>query len=148
MLSKSSSEELRTHSSWEHSYASFIQEAMEEEMSKGRHLGMRNSFSSLDDTLSMSMPQLKERHLLVGDPRPLWFWKAMHEEEVSSGDPIGGALQHFMRCKVLQRLEEHGVLPWEDTKKLQNEIHHPHWDEWMAVWSKRFPNPLQIYDTG
>ena len=86
-------------------------------MSKGRHLEMRNFFSSLDDTLSMSMPQLKERLLLVAVPRLLWFWKAMHEE-VSSGDPIGGALQHFKKCNVLQIFEEVGVLPWEDTKYL------------------------------
>ena len=66
-------------------------------MSKGRHLEMRNFFSSLDDTLSMSMPQLKGRLLIIEYPRPLLFWKAMHEEEVSSGDHIGGALQHFMR---------------------------------------------------
>ena len=70
---------------------------MEEEMSKGRHLEMRNSFSSLDDTLSMSMPQLKERLLLAEYLRHIWFWKAMHEEEVSSGDPIGGALRNFMK---------------------------------------------------
>ena len=70
---------------------------MKKEMSKGRHLEMRKFFSSLDDTLSMSMPQLKERLLLAADQRPLWFWKAMHEEEVSLGDPIGGALQHFMK---------------------------------------------------
>ena len=101
---------------------------MKEAVRRSRHLEIRNSFSSLDDTLSMSMPQLKERLLLAADPRPLWFWKAMHEEEVSSGDPIGGALQHFMKCKVLKKFEEVGVLPWEDTKLLQNEIHHPHWD--------------------
>ena len=66
-------------------------------MSKCRHIGMRKYLSSLDDTLSMSMPQLKEILLLAVDPRPLWFWRAMHEEEVSLGDPIGGALQHFMK---------------------------------------------------
>ena len=61
---------------------------------------------------------------------------------------IGGALQHIMECKVLHQFEEVGVLQWEDTKFLQNEIHHPHWDEWLIVWSKGLPNHLQIYDTG
>ena len=63
---------------------------MEKEMSKGRHLEMRKFFSSPDDTLSMSMPQLKERLLLVADPRPLWFWRTMHEEEISRRNYNGG----------------------------------------------------------
>ena len=79
-MSKSNSEERRTHSSWEHLDVSFIQEAMEEEMKKGRHLEMRRIFSSPDETFSMSMPQLKEKLLLAANPRPHWFWKAMHEE--------------------------------------------------------------------
>ena len=91
---------------------------MKEAARRSRHLEIRNSFSSLDDTLSMSMPQLRERLLLVVDPRPQWFWKAMPEEKVSSRDPIGDALQHSMKCKVPQIFEEVGVLPWEDTKYL------------------------------
>ena len=39
-------------------------EAME---TKGRHLEMRNIFSSLDDTFLMSMPQLKQRLLLAAE---------------------------------------------------------------------------------
>ena len=70
---------------------------MKKEMSKGIDPKVRNIFSSLDDTLSMSMPHLKERLLLAVDPRPHWFWRVMHEEEVSSRDPIGGVLQHFMK---------------------------------------------------
>ena len=73
---------------------------------RSRHLEIRSSFSSLDDTLSMSMPQLKERILLAADPRPLWFWKAMHEEDISWRDFIGGALQHIMECKDFQQFEE------------------------------------------
>ena len=70
---------------------------MKEVVRRGGHLDIRNSFSSLDDTLLMSMPQLKERLILAGDPMPLWFWKAMHEEEISWRDFIGGALQHIMK---------------------------------------------------
>ena len=69
-LYKSSDEEKRNHSSWEHSKGNFIQEAMKEVV-RSRHLEIRNSFSSLYDTLSMSMPQLKERLLLATDLRPL-----------------------------------------------------------------------------
>ena len=82
---------------------------MKEEMTKGRHLKMRKNFSSLDHTFSMSMPKLKERLLLAEDPRPHWFWKAMHEEEVSSRDPMEGSLQQSMKCKVLQTFEKVGV---------------------------------------
>ena len=53
-----------------------------------------------------------------------------------------------MECKVLRQFEEVGVLQWEDAKYLQNEIHHPHWVEWLIVWRKGLPNHLQIYDTG
>ena len=55
-LSKSSSEERRTHSSWDHTDVSFIWEAMKEAVRRSKHLEMRNIFSSLDDTFSMSMP--------------------------------------------------------------------------------------------
>ena len=71
---------------------------------------IRNSFSSLDENLSMSMPQLKERLLLVVDLRPLWFWKDMHEEEISQRDFSRGALPHIMECKILHQFEE--VLPF------------------------------------
>ena len=54
----------------------------------------------------MSMLELKERLLLATDPKPLLFWKAMHEEEISWRDFSGGALQHIMECKVLQQFEE------------------------------------------
>ena len=100
---------IRNHSSCEHSESSFIQEAMKESVRRGRHLEIRNSFTSLDDTLSMSMPQLKERLLLSADPRPLWFWKDMHEEEISWRDFSRGALPHFMECKIIHQFEE--VLP-------------------------------------
>ena len=69
---------------------------MKEAVTRSIHLEIINSFSSLDDTLLMSIPQLKKRLLLAADPRPLWFWKAMHEEEISWRDFIGGALQHIM----------------------------------------------------
>ena len=106
MLYKGSDEEKRTHALWEHSHGSFIHEAMEEGMVDGRHLEVRNPFSFLGDTFSMSTPQLKEKLLLATDPRPPWFWKAMHEEEISWRYFIGGALQHIMKCKVLQKSEE------------------------------------------
>ena len=56
---KSSDEEKRNHSSWEHANGSFIHEAMEEEEIDGRHVEVRNTFSFLDDTFSMSTPQRK-----------------------------------------------------------------------------------------
>jgi len=46
----------RNHSSCKHSKKSFIQEAMKEAVRRSRHLEIRKSFSSLDVTLSMSMP--------------------------------------------------------------------------------------------
>ena len=94
---KGSDEEKRTHALWEHSHGSFIHEEMEEGMVDGRHLEVRNPFSFLDDTFSMRTPQLKEKLLPTADPRPLWFWKAMHEEEISWRDFTGGALQHIMK---------------------------------------------------
>ena len=81
-------------------------------------------------------------------PRHHWFWETMQKGEVSSRDPMRDALQQFMMFKVIQRLEEIGVLQWEVIKYLWDEIHHPHWEEWMMVWSKRFPKPLQVYDRG
>ena len=100
MLSKNSSEEKRTHSSWEKSDVSFIQEAIKEEMKKGRHLEMKNNFSSLDDTFSMSMPHLKEILLPTVDLETHWFWKAMDEKKDSLRDLIGGVLKHIMECMV------------------------------------------------
>ena len=75
---------------------------MKEAVRRGRHLEIRKYFSSLDYTLSMSMPHLKERLLLVADPRTLWFWKDMHDEEISRRDFSGGALPHIMECNILQ----------------------------------------------
>ena len=92
----SSNEEKRTHSLWEHSNGSFIHEAMEEKMIDGRHLEMRNIFSFLDDTFSMSISQLKEKLLPAADPKPHWFWRDIDEKRVSWRDLIGGALQHIM----------------------------------------------------
>ena len=80
----------------EHFEGSFTHEEMEDNMMNGRHLDMRNIFSFLDDTFSMSTSQLKERVLPTADPGPHWFWKAMDEKKISSRDIIRGALQHFM----------------------------------------------------
>ena len=79
-------------------------------MRRSRHMEVRNSFSPLNDTLSMSMPQIKERLLLAANPRPLRFWRTMHEEEISRRDFNGGAIPHIMECKILQQFEE--VLPF------------------------------------
>ena len=79
-------------------------------MMDGRHLEVGNPFSLLDDPFSMSTSLLKETLLLEENPRPLWFWKAMHEEEISWRDFIRGALPHIMECKILQQFEE--VLPF------------------------------------
>ena len=70
-------------------------------MTDGRHLEVRNTFSFLDDTFSMSTPHIKEKLLPAADPKPYWFWKAIDEEKVSWRDLIGGALQHIMECKSL-----------------------------------------------
>ena len=45
----------------EHSEGSFTHEAMEVKMINGRHLEMRNLFSFLDDTFSMSISHIRER---------------------------------------------------------------------------------------
>ena len=66
----------------EHSKGSFTHEAMEDKMMNGRHLDMRNLFSFLDDTFSMSISKLKERLLPTVDPEPHWFWKAMDEKKL------------------------------------------------------------------
>ena len=54
----------------EHSSGRFNLGAMEKKKMKSRHLEMRNIFSPLDDTLSMSMLHLKERLLLTADSKP------------------------------------------------------------------------------
>ena len=79
---------------------------MEEEVIDGRNLEMRNIFSFLDDTFSMSISQLKERLLPAVDPEPYWFWKAIDGKKVSWRDLMGGALQHIMECKFLQKFVE------------------------------------------
>ena len=53
----------------ENSRGSFNLEAVEKKR-KSIHLEMRSIFSPLDDTLSMSMLQLKERLLLTADSKP------------------------------------------------------------------------------
>ena len=45
-------------------------------------------------------------------------------------------------------MEDFCILQWEDTKIELGMIHHPHWDEWIWMRSKRFPTFLKIYDTG
>ena len=72
-LCKSSKEERKHHSSWGHSNCSFTHEAMEEEMMNSIHLEVRNLFSFLDASFSMSTPQLKEKLLPAEDPKPQWF---------------------------------------------------------------------------
>ena len=95
-LYKSNDEEKRTHSSWEHSNGSFIDEAMVDGMIYGRHLEMRNPFSFLDYPFSMRTPPLKEKPLPVTDPEPYGFWEAIDGKKVSWGDLMRGALQHIM----------------------------------------------------
>jgi len=96
-LCKSSKEERRNHPSWGHSNCSFIHEAMEEEMMNGRHLGMRNLFSFLDASFSMSTPQRKEKLLSTGDPEPQWFWKDICERSFLE-DLKGSAFQKPLKC--------------------------------------------------
>ena len=84
-------------------------------MINGRHLEMSNLFSFLDDPFSMSISQLKEKLLPTADPKTHFFWKAMDENKVSLRDLIEGALQHVMKCKVLHKLGEDGILQREDT---------------------------------
>ena len=64
----------------EHSEGSFTHEAMEVKMINGRHPEMRNIFSFLYDTFSMSISQLKERILPAIDPEPYWFWRVIDEK--------------------------------------------------------------------
>ena len=132
----------------EHSEGSFTHESREVEMVDGRHLEMRNILSFLYEILPMSISQLKERLLPTTDPEPHWFWKAMDEKKVSLRDLTRGALQHFMKCKVLHQFGEDGILQWEDTIFMQYIIHHPHWDEWVIMVSKGLQDHLQIYDMG
>ena len=80
----------------EHYEGSFNNEALDVKMIDGRHLEMRNIFSFLDDTFSISISQLKEKLIPTADPEPHWFWRAIDEKKVSLRDLIGGALQHFM----------------------------------------------------
>ena len=117
-------------------------------MTNGRHLEMRNLFSFLDDPFSMSILQLKEKILPATDPKILWFWRAFGEKRISLRDLIGGAIQHFMKCKALHQFGEDGILQREDTMIMQYIIHHPHWDEWVRMISKGLHDHLQIYDMG
>ena len=110
MLCQSSKEEERNYSSLEHSHGIFIHEEINYGMMDGRHIRVRNPFSLPNDSFSMSTPLLKEKLLLAANPRPLWFWKAMHEEKTSWEEFIIGSLQHIMECKFLQQFEE--VLPF------------------------------------
>ena len=75
-LSLSSSDNEEAPLFLEHSEGSFTHEAMEDKMMNGRHLDMRNIFSFLDDTFSMSISQLKERLLPAADPQPHWFGRS------------------------------------------------------------------------
>ena len=81
-LSLSSSDNEEAPLLLEHSEGSYSHGEMEDKMMNGRHLEMRNIFSFLDDTFSMSISQLKERLLLAAEPEPHWFWKAMDEKKV------------------------------------------------------------------
>ena len=66
-LSLSSSDNEEAPLLLEHSEVSFSHEAMEVKMIDGRHLEMRNIFSFLDETFSMSISRLKEKLLPVAD---------------------------------------------------------------------------------
>ena len=111
-------------------------------MMNGRHLDMRNIFSFLDDTFSMSISQLKEKPLPVVDPEPHWFWRAIDEKKVSLRDLMGVALQNFMSCKVLHQFKEDGILQREDAMIMQYLTHHPHGNEWVRMISKGLHNHL------
>ena len=117
-------------------------------MKNGRHLEMRNIFSFLDDPFSMSISQLKEKLLPATDPKHHWFWRVFGEKRISLRDLIGGALQHFMNCKVLQQFWEDGILQREDTMIMQHILHNPRLDEWVRMISKGLYDHLQIYDMG
>ena len=93
-----------------HSRGSFNLEAVEKKEMKIRDLEMRSIFSPLDDTLSMSMLQLKKRLLPAADPKPHWFWKAIVGRKVSLRDLNRDAFQYFMRCKVLHWFKGDGIL--------------------------------------
>lgn len=102
-LCKSSKEERRHHSSWGYSNYSFIHESMEEEMMNGRHLEVRNLFSFLDASFSMSTPQLKEKLLPAGDPEPQWFWKDIDERSFLEYIKVI-AFQKPLECKRFKTL--------------------------------------------
>ena len=112
---------------------SFTHEAMEVNMMNGRHIEMINLFSFLDDTFSMSISQLKEKLLPAADPKPHWFWRTFGEKIISLRDLIGGALQHFMKCKVLHQFGEDGILQREDTMIMQHITQLPYLSEWMRM---------------
>ena len=73
----------------EHFEGSFSHEAMEVKMVDGRHLEMRNLFSFLDDTFSMSITLLKEKLLPAAHPKLHWLWRAFGEKRISLRDLIG-----------------------------------------------------------
>ena len=73
VLLLSSCDKERASSFLEHSGGSFIHEAMEENMTNGRHLEMRNIFSLLDDPFSMIISLLKGKLLLAANPKIIWF---------------------------------------------------------------------------
>ena len=127
MVSLSSCENEEAPSFLEHYEGRFIHEAMEVKIVDGRHLEMRNIFSLLDDPFSMSISILKEKLLPAVDPTPIWFWRAFDEKRISLRDIIGGALQHFMKCKVIQQFGGDGILQREDTMILQHITHIPYW---------------------
>ena len=117
-------------------------------MINGRHLEMKNIFSFLDDTFSMSISHLIERLIPIEDLGPHLFWKAMDEKKASLRDLIGGALQHFMKCKVLHQFGKDGIIQREDTMIMQGIIRHPHWNEWVRMMSKGLYDHFQIYVIG
>ena len=45
-------------------------------------------------------------------------------------------------------MEYFGIHQWVDTNIDLGMIHHPFWDEWIWMRSRRSPTFLQIYDTG
>ena len=76
----------------EHSEGSFTHESMEVKITNCIHLEMRNLFSFLDDTFSMSISFLKEKIIPAANPEPHWFWRSIDEKKVSLRDLIVGSL--------------------------------------------------------
>ena len=72
----------------------------------------------------------------------------MDEMKVSLRDLIGGALQHFMECKVLHQFGEDGILQREDTMIMQHIPHLPYLGEWVRMIRKGLHDHLHIYDMG